>query len=116
MEVVKGSLLLLVIFVIQVVTWENGSCLPRRHVQVLFLITIRILGTQRRGDGKDCVPLPPKERGARWACLAIFFLDSGLGEVCTGYTWNLPSEGTGVGFFSGWSVQPKGPVHWHWPI
>ena len=27
--------------------------------------------------------------------------------------WNLPSEGRGV-FFSGWSVQPKGPVRWHW--
>ena len=26
-------------------------------------------------------PLPPKERGVRWACLAIFFLDLGLGEV-----------------------------------
>ena len=32
----------------------------------------------------------------RWADLAIFFLDSGLGEVCTGDAWNLPSEGTGV--------------------
>ena len=39
----------------------------------------RIQGIQRRGDGKDCAPLPPKERGARWACLAIL----GLGEVCT---------------------------------
>ena len=35
----------------------------------------------------------------RWACLAIFFLDLGLGEVCTGDAWNLPSEGTGVGLF-----------------
>ena len=62
-------------------------------------------GILRRGDGKDCaLPLPPKEWGARWASLALFFLDSGLGEVCTGYTWNLPSEGTGVGF-SGRSVQ-----------
>ena len=25
-------------------------------------------------------PLPPKERGVRWACLAIFFLAMGLGE------------------------------------
>ena len=32
----------------------------------------------------------------RWACLAIFFLALGLGEVCTGDAWNLPSEGTGV--------------------
>ena len=49
----------------------------------------------------------------RWACLAIFFLDLGLGEVCTGDAWNLLSEGTGIGFFAGWSVQPKGSVHWH---
>ena len=40
--------------------------------------------------------LPPKEWGVRWACLAIFFLDLGLGEVCTGDAWNVPSEGTGV--------------------
>ena len=29
----------------------------------------------------------------RWACLAIFFLALGLGEVCTRGRWNLPSEG-----------------------
>ena len=29
------------------------SGLPERHVQVLFLITIRVLGTQRRGDGNS---------------------------------------------------------------
>ena len=38
----------------------------------------------RRGDGKDCAPppspLPPKEWGVRRACLAIFFLDLGLGD------------------------------------
>ena len=28
-------------------------------------------------------PLPPRERGARWACLAFFFLALGLGELCT---------------------------------
>ena len=39
----------------------------------------------------------------------------GLDEVCTGEAWNLPSEGTGLGD-SGWSVQPKGPVHWHWSL
>ena len=56
-------------------------------------------GIQRRGDGKDCASLPPKEWGARWACLAIFLLALGLDEVCTGDAWNLPSERTGVGFF-----------------
>ena len=49
-------------------------------------------------------PLPPKEWGVRWACLAIFFLALGLGEVCTGDAWNLLSEGTGVVFF--WLVSP----------
>ena len=42
---------------------------------------------------------PPKEKGARWVCHAIFFLALGLGEFCTGEAWNLPSEGTGLGFF-----------------
>ena len=37
-----------------------------------------------------------------------------------GDAWNLPSEGKGAFggkgrrvFCSGWSVQPKGSVHWH---
>ena len=63
MGVVKGFLLLLVISRMQVVLWARGSGLPERHVQVLFLISLRILGIQRRGDGKDCASLPPKERG-----------------------------------------------------
>ena len=37
--------------------------------------------------------------GVRWAGLAIFFLALGLGEVCAGDAWNMPSEGTDVGFF-----------------
>ena len=42
---------------------------------------------------------PSSERGARWACLAIFFLALVLGDFCTGEAWNLPSEGTGLGVF-----------------
>ena len=42
--------------------------------------------TQRRGDGKDCAPLPP-EWGARWACLAIFSLDR-----LRGYRLDSPAE------------------------
>ena len=80
MVVVKDNWLLLVISRMLVVLWVKGSGLPERHVQVLFLMSFRILGTQRRGEGKDCAPLPPKERGARWACLAIFFLALGLGD------------------------------------
>ena len=81
---VKGSLLLLVFLLKQVVIWVNGSGKPRRHVQMHCFLMFRIQGIQRRGDGKDCAPLPPKERGGRWACLAIFFLALGLGEDCTG--------------------------------
>ena len=32
---------------------------------------------------KIALPLPPKEWEVRWASLAIFFLDLGLGEFCT---------------------------------
>ena len=76
----------------------KGSGLPERHVQVLFLMSFRtqFQGTQRRGDGKDCNTLPPKERGERWACLAIFFLALGLGDFALGNAWNLHSEATGV--------------------
>ena len=52
----------------------------------------RIQGIQRRGDGKDCAPLPPKE-GEAWDC-----------------RWREQAGG------AGWSVQPKGPVHCHWSI
>ena len=118
MVMVKGSLLLLVFLPKKVVIWVNGSGFPRRHVHMFFHIAFRIQGIQRRGDGKRLrSPLPLKERGGvRWVCLAIFFLALRLGEVCTGDAWNLPSEGTGVGAFSGWSVQPKGLAHWCWSI
>ena len=54
LHVLIDFLLLLVIFLFQMVIWEDGSGLPRRHVQVYFLIAIRIQGIQCRGDGKDC--------------------------------------------------------------
>ena len=44
----------------------------------------------------------PPEWGVRWASLAIFFLDLGLGEVCAGDAWNLPSEETVVGGLACW--------------
>ena len=75
-------------------------------------MTFRIEGIQRRGDGKDCAPLPPSERGVRWADLAIFFLALGLGDVCTGDAWNLPSKGTGAGGFP----AGQGLVRWCWPV
>ena len=45
-----------------------------------LLISFPIQGIQRRGDGKDCASLPPKEWGVRWASLVIFFLALGLGD------------------------------------
>ena len=84
---------------------------------MLRQLTFRTRVTQRQGDGKDCAPLPPKEWGVRPASLATFFLDLELGEgFALRDAWNLSSEGKGVGLFSGWSVQPKGPVQWHWSI
>ena len=49
---------------------------------MLFLMSFRIRGIQRSGDGKDCAPLPPKEWGVRWACLAIFLLALGKPGTC----------------------------------
>ena len=53
-------------------TVEKRVRLSRKTRPGLFLMTIRILGTQRRGDGKDCAPLPPKERETRWVPRNLF--------------------------------------------
>ena len=52
--------------------------------------------------------LPPDSSGAveKVGVPRIFFLALVLVEVCAGDAWNLLSEETGAGFFSGWSVQP----------
>ena len=45
----------------------------------------------------------------RPACLAIFFLDLGLGEVfALGDAWNLPSEGKGVGLLPAGQSSRRG--------
>ena len=107
---VKSSLLLLVISWMKVVTLVKGSGLPGRHVQVHLHMIFGIQGIRRRGDGKDCAPLPLKERGVRWACLAIFFLALGLGDLLhwgrlepafggnrrSGCRLDSPAEGTGA--------------------
>ena len=110
---VKGVLVLSVIFWVLIVLLVKGSGLPRRRVQSFLHMLFRTQsqGTQRRGDGKDCFLLPPKEKGERWACLAIFFLALGLGDFALGNAWNLLSEATGVGG-SSWTVQPKRLAHW----
>ena len=53
---------------------------------------------------------PPSSEGegVRWACFAIFFLDLGLGEVCTGDAWNLLSEASGVGVFPAGQSSRRG--------
>ena len=71
MGVVKGSLLHLVISRMQVVTRVKKSGLHR---------SFWFQCIQRRGDGKDCAPLLPKERGVRRVYLAILFLALGLGD------------------------------------
>ena len=65
----------------QVVMWVKGSGLPERHVQVYLHTVIQIQGIQRRGDGKYCAPLPPKEWGGEVGVPCNLFLDLGLGEV-----------------------------------
>ena len=66
---------------------DQGHPTPRRWKRMPFL---RITGE------------------VRWASLAIFFLDLGLGEVCSGDAWNLPSEGTGVGVFPAGQSSRRG--------
>ena len=105
MVVVRSSLLLLVISLMKVVTRVNGSGLPGRHVQVHLLMSFRIQGIQRRGDGKDCAPLPSKEWGVRSASLAIFFLALGLGEVLHWERLEPAFGGTGVGVPAGLSSR-----------
>ena len=80
----KSHLLLLVFLLRLVVTWLKGSGSPRRHLQMLLLMSFRTEASNAEEMEKIAPPLPPKERGVRWANLAIFFLALGLGEVCTG--------------------------------
>ena len=64
----------------------NGDSKRQSDTPVHLLDESSVTGRrvrQSRGDGKDCAPRPPLERGARWACLAIFFLVLGLDEVCS---------------------------------
>ena len=104
MEVVNVSLVLLVIILIL----GNRSGLPRRHVQVYLLMTFWIQGIQRRGDGKDCAPLPPKEWEVRWACLAIFFLALGLRDFCTWVCLETAFGGNRLIFFSAGQSSRRG--------
>ena len=83
MEMVKGSLLLLVFFLKQVVIWVNGSGLPKRT---------------RPGVLSNSNPDPVHPTPRRWKRLHLPSSErvgGELGEVCTGDAWNLLSEATG---------------------
>ena len=116
MVVVKDSLLLQVISLMVEVTRVNGSGLPGRQVQVHLLMIFRIQGIQRRGDGKDCAPLPPKEWESEVGVPRNLFLDLGLGEVLHWERLGPAFGGNRRRDFSGWSVQPKWLVRWHQPV
>ena len=63
MGVVNGSLLLLVILLIQVVVWTKGSGLPGRHVQVHLLMSFGIQGTNAEEMEKIAPPFLRKSGG-----------------------------------------------------
>ena len=98
---------------------EGSSMVKRVRLTRKTRVSVSLVDIPDQGHStprrwKRLRPLPPKERGVRPACLAIFFLDLELGEgFALRDAWNLSSEGKCVGFFTGWSVQPKGSVHWH---
>ena len=75
LEKVKGMVLLLVIPQILVVIVVKGSV----QEQLLMSFRIQILSTQRRGDGKDCAPFPPKERGGEVGVPRNLFPRLGVG-------------------------------------
>ena len=72
-------MLLLVIFWMKVVTRVKGTGLPGRHVQVHLLMTFRIQASNAEEMENIAPPFLRRSWGVRWASLAIFFLDSGVG-------------------------------------
>ena len=55
------------------------------------------------------IALPSSEGvGGEVGVLQSFSSTKGLGEVCTGDAWNLPSDGTGVGFFPAGQSSRRG--------
>ena len=75
---------------------------------------VRLTRKTRPGAFSHVVPDPGHPTPRRWTRLRPpssegvgsevgvprnLFPRLGLGEVCTGDAWNLPSEGTGAGFF-----------------
>ena len=121
MGMVNGSMVLLEIILIMMLIWGRaGSGLLRRHVQVCIFVIMQSGSRASNAEEmeKDCDPLRFRgSGGVRSACLAIFFLELGLGEFfAPGDAWNLLSRGYRHRGILGWTVQPKGSVHWHWSI
>ena len=109
----RGVLLPLIISWIVEVTFGNGSGKPGRHVLVHFHLLIRIQGIQRRGDGKDCASLPPKELGSEVGVPRNVFLLV-LDEVCIRGSLETSFGGNRLRVPAGQSIR-RGSVHWHWP-
>ena len=82
---------------------DAGSLTPRRSATLAPLL---LTGMDKRSRQVICpVGEPCQSFSSTWGWVVF----------APGDAWNLPSEGTGVGG-SGWSVQPKGPAQWCWPI
>ena len=62
-----------------VVIVVKGSGLPGRLVQVHFIMSFRIQGIQRQGDGKDCAPPSSEGEGGEVGVPCNLFPRLGVG-------------------------------------
>ena len=87
-------------------TWKTRPGIPLHGVPVP--------GHPKPRRWKRLLPLAPLDQGERRAGLSTFFLALGLVESRRRGCVEPASRGYRHGV-SGWSVQPKGLVHWHQP-
>ena len=105
MGVVKDSLLLLVISWMKVVTRVKGVRLTRKTLPGVSSHDIPDPGYPTPRRWKRLRPPSSVGEGVRWACLAIFFLDLGLGEVFVGTFGNCFRREQAWGFPAGQSSR-----------